>query len=103
LLGAERRGVEQSQAGGLGQCGGPGGRGQPDTASDAVPATSAPSAASGCARLAVRFQARTPIPLRSNERAMPAPMVPVPSTATVGRPVTAVTGPAPCGTGRWLG
>ena len=55
----------------------------PATASAAVAQTVAPSAANGAALAAVRFQARTRCPARRSERAMPVPMMPVPSTATV--------------------
>ena len=51
------------------------------TASAAVPATCAPSAASGAARPGCRFHTVTSRP-RSRLRVMPAPMMPVPSTAT---------------------
>jgi len=54
----------------------------PATASAAVPATCAPSAASGAARPGVRSHTVTSRPARSILRAIAAPMVPVPSTAT---------------------
>ena len=54
-------------------------------------ATSAPSAASSSVLAGVRFQTRTRIPARSRLRAIGAPMVPVPSTATA-RPATVWSG-----------
>ena len=55
----------------------------PSTASRIEPATVATSA-SGSALAAVRFQTRTGSPAAAMLRAIPAPMVPVPRTATVG-------------------
>jgi len=52
------------------------------TASAAVPATCAPSAAKAAARPGCRFHTVTSRPDRSRLRAMPEPMMPVPSTAT---------------------
>ena len=52
------------------------------TASATEPETVTPSSANGAAFSAVRFQARTVCPSRTSERAIPAPMIPVPSTAT---------------------
>ena len=46
--------------------------------------TAAPSAASGSARLRVRFHTRSGIPAFSMFRAIPVPMIPVPSSATEG-------------------
>ena len=54
----------------------------PATASAAVSATIAPSSARGLAFSALRFQTVVVIPSRSRLRAIPAPMIPVPSTAT---------------------
>src|SRR5215472_9578422 len=54
----------------------------PATAPAAVAATCAPSAASGADRPGDRFHAMTSRPDRSRLRAIPAPMMPVPSTAT---------------------
>src|SRR3954447_960789 len=56
----------------------------PDTASAAVSATRAPSSARGLAFSVLRFHTVTSRPSRSRLRAIPAPMIPVPSTATVG-------------------
>ena len=53
------------------------------TASTAPEATCAPSEASGSALPASRFHTTTSRPARSRLRAMPAPINPVPSTATV--------------------
>src|ERR1700761_4263360 len=52
------------------------------TASAAVPATMAPSEPRAAALLEVRFQTVTSKPSRSRVRAIPAPIVPVPRTAT---------------------
>ena len=54
----------------------------PCTASPTESATVMPSSANGSAFERVRFHARTSCPSRFSERAMPAPMVPVPITAT---------------------
>src|SRR4029079_13595846 len=54
----------------------------PDTASATDPATVIPSPARASARAAVRFQTTTSWPSRASEPAMPAPMIPVPMTAT---------------------
>src|SRR5262245_13737454 len=51
-------------------------------ASAGEPATVTPSSASGSARAAVRFQALTSSPARRRLRAIGAPMMPVPRTAT---------------------
>lgn len=56
----------------------------PSTASAGVPVTRAPSAASGSALARVRFQTRTSRPALARLRAIAAPMIPVPSTATDG-------------------
>ncbi len=61
------------------------------TASAAVAATVAPDSASGAALSWLRFQTRTSRPARRRLRAMPAPMIPVPRTATTG----ALTGHRP--------
>ena len=53
------------------------------TASAAVSATRAPSSARGFALSVLRFQTVTSRPSRSRLRVIPAPMIPVPSTATV--------------------
>ena len=54
----------------------------PRTASAGSSHRAAPSASSGSALLAVRFQARSDIPALSMFRAIPAPISPVPSNAT---------------------
>ncbi len=59
----------------------------PRTASAALSATVAPTSASGSALARVRFQTLSGIPAAATLRAIPAPMVPVPSRATVGRSV----------------
>ena len=56
----------------------------PRTASAAESATVAPASASGSALSRVRFQTRSGIPAAAMLRAIPAPIVPVPSSATVG-------------------
>lgn len=55
----------------------------PVTASAALSATRAPSSASAAARSAWRFQTTTSNPAFARFLAMPEPMIPVPSTATV--------------------
>src|SRR4051794_3940398 len=55
----------------------------PSTASGAVSATAMPSSASGSAFSLVRFHARTSWPAPAMLRAIAAPMIPVPRTATV--------------------
>ena len=54
------------------------------TASAGVAAMAAPAGSSARALASVRFQARTGRPARSMLRAIPAPMMPVPSSATGG-------------------
>jgi hypothetical protein len=68
----------------------------PRTASSAISQTVTPSDARARARSPVRFQTRTGRPARRMLLAMPAPMMPVPSSATVGSdPACVVTYQAP--------